>query len=192
MVIAVYQLVEVFELIVDEVVELLAEFQELLVPLLMSPNIGFFKHELIAVTLLGNEWKIMLVVLLDAQVIFIFNKEIFLMLRNNQALSLINERATADLRPRFNYVRLHRRFAVQVYKNTLDIFSYLQLLPLQAKSGNLVFELLNQLCLLPDQGTLKQGFVFKQIELAKRGLCGMLQVVDYHVEENFVVPDLTL
>lgn len=132
----------------------------------MSPNIGFFKHELIAVTLLRNEWKIMLVVLLDAEVIFVFNKEIFLMLRNDQTQSLLNERVTTNLRPSLNLVRLHRRFAFQVHKNTLDIVSYLQLLPLQAKSGNLVFELLNQFCLLPDQGTLKQGFVFKQIELA--------------------------
>jgi hypothetical protein len=53
-VVAVHQLAEVFELVVDEVVELLAEFLELLVPLLMGPNIGFFKHELIAVALLRN------------------------------------------------------------------------------------------------------------------------------------------
>lgn len=52
--ITVHQLVEVFELVVDEVVELLAEFLELLVPLLMCPNIGFLKHELIAVALLRD------------------------------------------------------------------------------------------------------------------------------------------
>ena len=133
----------------------------------------------------------MVVVLLDAQVVFVFNKEIFLMLRNNQAQSLMNERVTTNLRPSFNLVRLHRRFAFHVYKNTLYIVSYLLLFMPQAKSGNLVFELLNQLCLLPDLGALKLGFVFKQIELAKRGLRGMLQVMDHHVKEDFVVPDLT-
>ncbi len=85
----------------------------------------------------------MFVVLLDAQVVFVFNKEIFLMLRNNQAQSLMNERVTTNLRPSFNLVRLHRRFAFHVYKSTLDIISYLLLFLLQTKSGDLVFELLN-------------------------------------------------
>lgn len=69
--VSVYKFTDVLQVVVNEFVQLFAQISKLFVSLLAIGILSAFEHNIVFLTLLWNEWKIVIAVLLYAQIVFI-------------------------------------------------------------------------------------------------------------------------